>query len=57
MTEKKKSTAKAATGKKPYRTPKLVVHGDLRDITRAKNGGSSDGSGKPHTKSPTGSGT
>jgi hypothetical protein len=57
MTEKKKGTTKADSGKKAYRTPKLVVHGDLRDVTRAKTGGANDGSGKPHTKSPTGTGT
>lgn len=36
--------------KKPYRSPRLVVHGDLRRLTMAKGGSSSDGSGKPRTK-------
>jgi hypothetical protein len=37
--------------RKPYRSPKLKVHGDFRKLTAAKGGGASDGSGKPKTKS------
>ena len=36
--------------KKPYSTPRLVVYGDLRDITRAKGGGKGDGGGVPQTR-------
>jgi hypothetical protein len=37
--------------KKPYRPPRLVVHGTLRDLTRAMKGGASaDGGGSPKTK-------
>ena len=43
--------------KKPYRKPRLTVHGDIREVTRAKGGHANDGSGKPNTKSPTGSGS
>lgn len=36
--------------KKPYRPPRLVVHGDLRHLTMTKGGSAADGSGKPRTK-------
>ena len=36
--------------KRPYRTPELAVHGDLKALTMAKGGGSADGAGKPRTK-------
>jgi hypothetical protein len=36
--------------KRPYRAPRLVVHGDLRTLTQAKKGASNDGSGKPRTR-------
>ena len=36
--------------KRPYRTPALTVHGDLKAITAAKAGASSDGGGKPRTR-------
>jgi hypothetical protein len=42
--------------RKPYRKPKLVDHGDLASVTKAKGGHASDGSGKPATKAPTGPG-
>jgi hypothetical protein len=42
--------------KKPYSKPDLVVHGDIRKVTKAKGGHASDGAGKPATKAPTGSG-
>jgi hypothetical protein len=35
--------AKRRRGRKPYRTPRLVVYGDLRRITGAKGGISTDG--------------
>ena len=38
------------TAKKPYRKPRLQVHGDLRKLTGSKAGSAGDGSGKPHTK-------
>lgn len=44
------SQRKKRAGKKPYRSPKLTVHGDIRKITRAKAGTKSDGTGKPATK-------
>lgn len=37
--------------KNEYRTPKLVVYGNLRRLTQVKGGGGGDGSGKPSTKS------
>jgi hypothetical protein len=37
--------------KRPYRTPELTVHGDLKTLTRAKGGFGADGTGKPRTKS------
>lgn len=45
-----KSTPHKQT-KKPYRSPRLVVHGDLRRLTMAKGGTNNDGAGKPRTKS------
>jgi hypothetical protein len=36
--------------KRPYCTPELKVHGDLKTITMAKGGTSNDGAGKPRTK-------
>ena len=44
-----KSTPRSQT-KKPYRTPRLVVHGDLRRLTMAKGGAKNDGGGVPRTK-------
>ena len=46
MSQRKKRDDK----KKPYRSPKLTVHGSLRTITRAKAGTKNDGTGKPATK-------
>ena len=36
--------------RKPYRKPRLKVHGDIRVLTRAKAGNRTDGAGKPRTK-------
>ena len=36
--------------KKPYRKPRLKVHGDIRALTAAKAGTSADGAGKPRTR-------
>ena len=36
--------------KKPYRKPKLKVHGDIRALTGAKAGTKNDGAGKPSTR-------
>jgi hypothetical protein len=37
--------------KKPYRKPRLVVHGDVRKLTGSKAGTKSDGGGgKPATR-------
>ena len=40
----------AVAGKKPYRSPRLTTYGDLRTITKAKGGTSSDGATAPKTK-------
>jgi hypothetical protein len=37
------------SGKRVYRTPRLKVHGDLRELTKLKGGTSNDNSGKPKT--------
>lgn len=37
------------TEKKVYEAPKLVVHGDLAELTRVKGGTHMDGGGKPDT--------
>jgi hypothetical protein len=36
--------------KKPWASPRLVVHGDLRTLTRAKGGTKQDGGVKPNTR-------
>jgi hypothetical protein len=39
--------------KKPYRSPRLTVHGNLRTLTKAtgtKNGSMNDGAGLPKTR-------
>lgn len=36
--------------KKPYRKPRLKVHGDIRALTGSKAGNRADGAGKPRTK-------
>ncbi len=41
---------KGKKAKKPYRKPKLVVHGNIRALTRSKGGGANDSGGKPATK-------
>ena len=39
-------------GKKPYRSPQLVVYGDLRHLTMgAKGGTANDGTGAPKSRS------
>ena len=39
-----------ARKKRPYRAPRIVVLGDLRTITLAKQGTKNDGAGKPATR-------
>jgi len=36
--------------RRPYRTPNLTVHGDLKTLTMAKGGNFNDGTGKPRTR-------
>jgi hypothetical protein len=51
MNKGKKDQSRRSTGKKkPYRSPELTVHGDIRALTRAKGGAKSDGTGVPKTK-------
>ncbi len=50
MKSGRKGASRHAGRKKPYRTPKLTVHGDIRTLTRAKAGTKSDGAGKPATR-------
>jgi hypothetical protein len=45
-----KPAAPRQSRKRPYRTPALTVHGDLKAITAAKAGTGNDGGGKPRTK-------
>ena len=46
----KRRTEPAPAKKQPYRAPKLVVHGDLKTMTRAKGGTGNDGGTKPRTR-------
>ncbi len=45
----KKDPHEAVPSKKAYRAPRLVIHGDLRTLTRMKGGGHADGGGNPLT--------
>jgi hypothetical protein len=47
MTAKKTATARPK--RRPYRSPKLAVHGDLRTLTATKGSNKADG-GKPATR-------
>lgn len=40
-------------GKKPYRSPRLMIYGDLRRLTMAKGGKRSDGLGLAKSRSGT----
>ena len=42
---KDSSRSKTSPRRKPYRTPRLVAYGNLRDITMVKGGLKSDGGG------------
>ena len=44
------STRPGPEGRKPYRTPRLAVHGDIRTLTGTKKGTKSDGASKPVTR-------
>ena len=45
-----------AASRKPYRTPDLIVHGSVKDLTRIKRGSRQDGGGKPRTRTTGGPG-
>jgi hypothetical protein len=47
----KRDRAVKLSNKKRYQSPKLVTYGDLRRLTKVKDGASGDGGGKPMTKS------
>lgn len=40
----------AGSAKKPYATPRLVTHGDLRKLALGTGGKRADGKGKPASK-------
>jgi len=47
----KQSKRAHPSGKKPYQPPRLVVYGDLNDLTRGSAGPARDGgSGSPKSK-------
>jgi hypothetical protein len=49
----KESTTKRNTRskeKKPYHSPRLIVYGNLSQLTGAKGGGKADGGGAPRTR-------
>jgi hypothetical protein len=41
---------KPAAEKKPYKTPRLTTHGDLRKLALGSGGVKNDGKGKPNSK-------
>jgi hypothetical protein len=43
-------SAPARTAKKPYATPRLVTHGDLRKLALGSGGKRADGKGNPASK-------
>jgi hypothetical protein len=43
-----------ADGKETWHTPRLIVYGDLRRLTRGKGGGANDGSPGVNSKLPAG---
>lgn len=50
MNKGKKDQSRRSTGKKkPYRSPELTVHGDIRALTRTKGSNRTDVTG-PKTK-------
>ena len=50
----KKQTSKLK--KRPYRTPKLITHGNLRTMTLAKGGALGDGASVPKSRVASGPG-
>jgi len=42
--------ARRPAKRRPYSTPTLKIHGDIRTITMAKKGTKNDGARKPRTK-------
>lgn len=50
MKTPKRKPARQSSGKKRYAPPALMVHGDLRRLTKAKGGVACDGGGKPMTR-------
>jgi hypothetical protein len=48
MTDKKQTPP--SPKKRPYREPKLKVHGNLRALTTVKSGNMDDGGVKPNTR-------
>jgi hypothetical protein len=56
MNKRKGVTAQsgARKKKKKYERPELRMHGDIREITKAKGGTRTDGSGQPKTKTTSG---
>jgi hypothetical protein len=50
MSTRRDGTRRGTGRKKPYKAPKLTVHGDIRTLTRTKAGTKSDGASKPATK-------
>jgi len=43
--------ARRPAKRRPYSTPTLKIHGDLKTITMAKGSNKGDGGGKPATRS------
>jgi hypothetical protein len=50
MKKPDKNESKRGLAKKPYITPQLLVHGDLKENTGVKAGDKTDGGGKPATR-------
>ena len=50
MKSRKKNSSHKSSHKKPYRSPTLTIHGDLRRLTQAKGGAKNDAGMKPATR-------
>jgi hypothetical protein len=47
---RKQTKPRRPVEKKPYRTPRLITHGDLRKLALGRGGRRSDGWGKPSSR-------
>lgn len=54
MKSRKPIQNRPSSRKKPYRTPAVTIHGDIRRLTQMKGGALGDGAGVPKTRTSSG---